>query len=211
MPIITGLYVFMNLAYMIVLTRDEMIQSPAVAVDFGTRVLGPFAFLIPLGVSLATFGCALSIQFGVTRLCFVAGREGHFLEPMSYIHHTKRTPGPAVALQFVISVVLTLIGDVSALIEFASFLIWVFYGSAFVCLLVLRRTQPDTPRPYRVPTVIPVFCLGVAIFLSVTPLLTEPPLKYIAAIGFIASGLVFYTPFVYYKIRPRFMGDYIPL
>lgn len=33
------------------------------------------------------------------RLCFVAGREGHFLEPMSYIHVRKATPGPAVALQ----------------------------------------------------------------------------------------------------------------
>lgn len=98
-PIITGLYVFMNFAYMIVLSPQEMMDATAVAVEFGHRVLGPFDFLIPLGVSLATFGCALSIQFGVTRLCFVAGREGHFLEPMSYIHYKKRTPGPAVALQ----------------------------------------------------------------------------------------------------------------
>lgn len=76
-----------------------MIETEAVAVEFGIRVFGAFAFLIPLGVALATFGCALSIQFSVTRLCFVAGREGHFLAPMSYIHHKKLTPGPAVALQ----------------------------------------------------------------------------------------------------------------
>lgn len=99
-----------------------------------------------------------------------------------------------------------LVGDVSALIEFASFLIWVFYGSAFVCLIVLRRTQPDTPRPYKVPIVIPILSLGVAVFLSVTPLITEPPLKYVAALGFIGSGILVYTPFVYYKKRPKFMG-----
>lgn len=64
----------MNLAYMTVLTPDEMINSPAVGLSFGDRVLGRFSFLIPLGVALSTFGCALSIQFGVTRLCFVAGR-----------------------------------------------------------------------------------------------------------------------------------------
>ena len=64
----------MNLAYMSVLTPYEMINSPAVGLSFGERVLGPFSFLIPLGVALSTFGCALSIQFGVTRLCFVAGR-----------------------------------------------------------------------------------------------------------------------------------------
>lgn len=89
----------MNLAYMTVLTPKEMIDSKTIAIDFGQRVFGPFAFLIPLGVSVATFGCALSIQFGVTRLCYVAGREGHFLAPMSYIHYEKMTPGPAVALQ----------------------------------------------------------------------------------------------------------------
>lgn len=89
----------MNFAYLIVLTPEEMMQSPAVAVDFGERVFGSYAFLIPLGVSLATFGCALSIQFSVTRLCFVAGREGHFLAAMSYIHYDRHTPGPAVALQ----------------------------------------------------------------------------------------------------------------
>lgn len=89
----------MNLSYLIVMTRGEMIDSNAVAVEFGQRAFGSFAFIIPLGVALATFGCALSIQFSVTRLCFVAGREGHFLEPMSYIHHERMTPGPAVALQ----------------------------------------------------------------------------------------------------------------
>lgn len=110
--------------------------------------------------------------------------------------------------QFIITFIFTVIGDISALIEFASFLIWVFYGSAFVCLLVLRKTEPDLPRPYRVPTVIPILCLAVAVFLSVTPILTEPPAKYLAALSFIASGIVVYIPFVYHKMRPRFMGIY---
>lgn len=34
----------------------------------------------------------------VHRLCFVSGREGHFLEPMSYVHVRRSTPVPAVAL-----------------------------------------------------------------------------------------------------------------
>lgn len=57
----------MNISYMTVLTIPEMIDAPAVAVLWGEKVLGPFSFLIPLGVALSTFGCALSIQFGVTR------------------------------------------------------------------------------------------------------------------------------------------------
>lgn len=183
-----------------------MMTAPAVAVEFGNRVLGPMAFLIPLGVALSTFGCALSVQFGVTRLCFVAGREGHFLEPMSYIHVRRSTPGPAVALQGIITLLFIVVGDIETLIEFASFLIWVAYGSAFVSLLVLRRTHPDIPRPYKVPIIIPIFALLVAIFLSVMPIISEPSIKYLAALAFIFSGIAVYTPFVYHKIRPRWMS-----
>lgn len=57
----------MNISYMTALTIPEMVSAPAVAVLFGEKVLGPLQFLIPLGVALATFGCALSIQFSVTR------------------------------------------------------------------------------------------------------------------------------------------------
>lgn len=59
-PIITALYVFMNFSYLIVLTPYEMVHSTAVAVDFGTRIFGSFAFLIPLGVAL------VCILFNVT-------------------------------------------------------------------------------------------------------------------------------------------------
>lgn len=97
-------------------------------------------------------------------------------------------------------------GDVHQLIEFASFLIWVFYGAAVVCLLVLRKTRPDLHRPYKVPLVVPFLTLAVAVFLSVTPMFTQPPAKYLAALGFIISGLIFYVPFVYYKYRPKLMG-----
>lgn len=57
----------MNISYMAVLSIPEMTSVPAVAVAFGEKVLGPVQFVIPLGVALSTFGCALSVQFGVTR------------------------------------------------------------------------------------------------------------------------------------------------
>lgn len=103
-PIITSLYVFMNFAFMVVLSRAEMsVANSPIAVVFGNQVFGTkWSWLIPLGVVIATFGCAFSIQFSVTRLCYVAGREGHFLAPMSYIHYERMTPGPAVLLQVIL-------------------------------------------------------------------------------------------------------------
>jgi Amino acid transporters len=66
---------------------------------FGDRILGVMKYIIPVGVALSTFGCALSSQFAVARLCYVAGREGHVLEAFSYIHVRRLTPAPAVILQ----------------------------------------------------------------------------------------------------------------
>ncbi|XP_055602222.1 b(0,+)-type amino acid transporter 1-like [Uranotaenia lowii] len=204
-PIITGLYVFMNFAYMIVLSKPDMIHSEAVGLDFGESALGSFAFLIPLGVALATFGCALSIQFGVTRMCYVASKEGQMLEPLSYIHVKRATPAPAVVMQGLLALLFIMAGDIEMLIEMASFLIWFFYGSAVIALLALRKTQPNVHRPYKVPLIVPYLTLAVSIFLSVVPIVSDPSPKYFFAVGFILSGVAVYIPFVYYRIRPKWM------
>jgi len=94
------------------------------------------------------------------------------------------------------------------LIEFASFLIWFFYGSAIVSLLVLRKTKPNLHRPYKVPLILPIFTLLVAGFLVLMPIISSPSLKYLFALGFIGLGVLVYIPFVYYKKRPRIMGKF---
>lgn len=169
-PIVTALYVCMNIAYMSVLSVQEMVGAQAVAVTFGERILGPFSFIIPLGVALSTFGCALSVQFGVTRqesffalhfrrqfvifsrLCYVSGQDGFMLKSFSFVHYKRHTPAPAVAFQGLVAFLFIASGDIVRLIEFASFMIWVSYGTAMVSLLVLRRTRSKVPRPYKVKT-----------------------------------------------------------
>ncbi|XP_050665636.1 b(0,+)-type amino acid transporter 1-like isoform X1 [Leptidea sinapis] len=204
-PLITALYVFMNVAYMSVLSFSEMTSVPAVAVVFGDRVLGPASFLIPLGVAIATFGCAMSVQFGVSRVCYSAARGGHMLEVFSFVNMKRLTPAPAVALQALLTCIFIVVGNISTLIEFASWFLWFFYGLAMVALLVLRKTQAARPRPYRVPTVVPCFVLLVSIFLSVLPIVHDPSIKYLMAIGFIVIGVAVYTLFVYYKKTPKYL------
>lgn len=110
--------------------------------------------------------------------------------------------------QGIIAFLFILVGNITELIDFASFLIWIFYGGAMVALLVLRKTRPDLPRPYKVPVVIPVFVLGISIFLSIVPIIHDPSVKYLFGIGFILFGVFIYTYFIYYKRRPSIMGNY---
>lgn len=45
-----------------------------------------------------------------------------------------------------------LCGDIVTLIEFASFLVWMFYGISMAALLVMRYTKRDVKRPFKVNT-----------------------------------------------------------
>lgn len=201
-PAITVLYVTMNLMYMSALTIPEMIQAPAVAVIWADRVFPSWLTLaIPLGVALSTFGCALSVQFGVSRLCYVAGREGHVPRLFSFIHFKRMTPVAAVALQGILTFCCILAGNITSLIEFASFLTWVFYGMAMLALIILRRTQPNAHRPYSVPIFIPWLVLGISLFLAVTPIVEEPSVHYLFTLIFVLCGLVLYHVYVYGKRR----------
>lgn len=207
-PLVTAVYFMMNVAYMAVLTVPEMIAAPAVAVVFGDRILGVMTFIIPLGVALSTFGCALSIQFSVTRLCYVAGREGHMVEAFSYIHMRRLTPAPAVVSQGLLSFIFIIAGDITSLIDFASFLIWIFYGVAMVALMLMRRTKKDVKRPYKVPLWIPSFIIFIALFLCLVPIITDPSPRYFLALLFIGIGIAVYVPLVYYRHRPQWMDKF---
>lgn len=82
-----------------------------------------------------------------------------------YIHFNRRSLKKSISqlhfdFQGLISLIFVCMGNVHQLIEFASFLIWVFYGAAVICLLVLRKTQPNLPRPYKVPLVVAYLTLG---------------------------------------------------
>ncbi|XP_072378552.1 b(0,+)-type amino acid transporter 1-like isoform X1 [Diabrotica undecimpunctata] len=208
-PLVTILYVFMNISYMTVLTPSEMINAQAVAVTFGERILGKFSIIIPIGVALSTFGCALSLQFGVTRLCYVSGQDGFMLESLSYVHYKRLTPAPAVVLQGFISFLFISTGEILDLIEFASFLIWFFYGVAMVSLIVMRTTMKDARRPYKVPIIIPAFILLVSLYLSIIPIVLEPSPKYLMALGFMLIGAFVYYWCVYKNRRPSTVMDKI--
>jgi amino acid transporter len=63
---------------------------------FGTRILGMFAWLMPLSVAISTFGSANGTIFAAGRLCYVASREGHLVDFLSFVHKDNLTPAPAL-------------------------------------------------------------------------------------------------------------------
>uniref|UniRef100_A0A8C8WP14 B(0,+)-type amino acid transporter 1 n=1 Tax=Panthera leo TaxID=9689 RepID=A0A8C8WP14_PANLE len=78
-PLVTSLYLLVNISYLLVLSPNEILSSDAMAVSWGNQVLGAWAWLVPLAVVLSTFGSANGMFFGGSRVCYVAAREGHMV------------------------------------------------------------------------------------------------------------------------------------
>ncbi|XP_011141865.1 b(0,+)-type amino acid transporter 1 isoform X2 [Harpegnathos saltator] len=204
-PLVTLCYALINVSYLAVMSPSEMIESEAVAVTFGNRILGVMAWLMPLSVAISTFGSANGTLFAAGRLCFAASREGHLLDCLSYVHVRRFTPAPGLIFHSLVAGAMVLSGNIDSLIDFFSFTAWIFYGGAMLALLVMRRTRPNHPRPYKCPLLIPVLVLGISAYLIVAPIIDKPQIEYLYAAGFIGAGMLVYLPFVKFGYVPKFM------
>ncbi len=71
---------------------------------------GPLAWLMPLSVAVSTFGSANGTIFAAGRLCYVASREGHLVDVLSFVHVKKLTPAPALLFHAFVALAMVLSG-----------------------------------------------------------------------------------------------------
>uniref|UniRef100_A0A8D1W027 b(0,+)-type amino acid transporter 1 n=1 Tax=Sus scrofa TaxID=9823 RepID=A0A8D1W027_PIG len=198
-PLVTGCYILMNVSYFTVMTATELLQSQAVAVTFGDRVLYPASWVVPLFVAFSTIGAANGSCFTAGRLVYVAGREGHMLKVLSYISVKRLTPAPAIIFHGIIATIYIIPGDINSLVNYFSFAAWLFYGLTISGLVVMRFTRKELKRPIKVPIVIPVVVTLLSLFLVLAPIISMPAWEYLYCVLFMLSGLIFYFLFVRYK------------
>ncbi|XP_025898139.1 B(0,+)-type amino acid transporter 1 [Nothoprocta perdicaria] len=200
-PLVTVCYVLINISYFTVMTSTELLQSQAVAVTFGDRVLYPASWIVPLFVALSTIGSANGTCFTAGRLVYVAGREGHMLKVLSYISVKRLTPAPAIIFYGAIAIIYIIPGDIETLINYFSFAVWIFYGLTIFALIVMRFTRKELKRPIRIPIVIPVIVTLISLLLVLAPIISAPEWAYLYCVLFMLSGLIFYVLFVHFKFH----------
>ncbi|XP_016389409.1 cystine/glutamate transporter-like [Sinocyclocheilus rhinocerous] len=202
MVIVMICYTMTNVAYFTVMSAEELLASNAVAVTFAEKLMGNFSFAVPVFVALSCFGSMNGCLFAISRMFFVASREGQLPEVLSMIHIRRHTPLPAVIVLYPITLLLLFLGDIYSLLNFMSFLRWLFIGVAVIGLIYMRYTRPDMPRPFKVPIVIPAvfsFTCFLMVFLS----LYSDPVN--TGIGFAISltGIPAYYIFIHCERKPK--------
>uniref|UniRef100_A0A8D0GM96 Cystine/glutamate transporter n=1 Tax=Sphenodon punctatus TaxID=8508 RepID=A0A8D0GM96_SPHPU len=202
MVIVTVGYVLTNVAYFTTISANELLTTKAVAVTFAERLMGNFSLAVPIFVALSCFGSMNGGIFAVSRMFYVASREGHLPEILSMIHVRKHTPLPAVLVLYPLTIIMLFTGDLYSLLNFLSFARWLFIGLVVAGLIYLRYKRPDMPRPFKVPLFIPALFSFTCLFMVALSLYSDPVNT---GIGFAITltGVPAYYLFIIWDKKPK--------
>ncbi|XP_074030930.1 L-type amino acid transporter minidiscs [Leptinotarsa decemlineata] len=211
MPVVTTVYVITNVAYFVVLSRDDILSSEAVAVTFADKMLGSFSFIMPFFVACSTFGSLNGAIFASSRLFFVGARAGHLPRAICLIDVKRLTPVPSLVFMCLITLVLVMIEDVYVLITYVSFVEALFITLSIAGLIYMRKTNPDASRPIKVSLILPITFLITCAFLVTFPCYVSP-VEVGVGIAFILCGIPVYYLTIGWTTKPvrlnKFFNDF---
>jgi APA family basic amino acid/polyamine antiporter len=143
------LYVAVNAALLRVLPLPALAASDLPAAAAARLVFprggGELVTLISLLTVLSLVNATLLIA---PRVLFAIGRDGLFTRKAATVS-ASGTPRLALAVSSAAAIALILSGTFEQIVALATVLFLLNYISAYAALIVLRRREPDLPRPYR--------------------------------------------------------------
>lgn len=172
--IITLIYLLINIAYLNVLGLGGMAQSEAVASDLVRATFGEAGVvIIALIVTLAALTSVNATIFTGARTNYALGRDFPVFGFLGKWNGQTSSPVNAFLVQGAISLALVALGFLTrngfeTIVEYTAPVFWFFLLLVGIALFVLRRKEPDRPRPFRVPLypITPLlFCLTSAYLL----------------------------------------------
>ncbi len=145
------IYVLLNVAFVRVLGVTRMAGDPFVAASAGHVLFGDRGdLLIRLLVLGSILGGMNAITLMVSRIPLAMSRDG--LMPGAFdTVNAGGTPTVAHWVSIGMAVGFILSGTFEEVLALAAFFFVASYTMSFVSVFALRRNEPDTPRPYRVP------------------------------------------------------------
>uniref|UniRef100_A0A1B6D737 Amino acid permease/ SLC12A domain-containing protein n=1 Tax=Clastoptera arizonana TaxID=38151 RepID=A0A1B6D737_9HEMI len=204
LPLVTVIYVLVNIAYFVVLTKEEILSSNAVAVTFGDKMLGYMSWCMPVFVACSTFGALNGAIFASSRLFFVGARQGHLPKAIALINVDRFTPVPSLVFLCILTVALLFIKDIYVLINYVSFVESLFTLISVSGLLWLRLKRPNAQRPIKVSIILPLIFFIICAFLVTLPCYVRP---WEVGVGLviILSGIPVYCVFIKWQNKPNWL------
>ncbi len=155
--LITGLYLLVNLAYLRGLGLTGVAGSEAVAADLMGQAFGGLApQTISVLIAVSALTSANTTIFTGARTGYALGRDFASLAWLGHWNERTDTPTNALFAQAGWALTLIVLGTVArggfeTMVSYTSPVFWFFFMLAGLSVIVLRRKDPGSPRPFRVP------------------------------------------------------------
>ena len=171
--IITALYLLVTWAYWSGLGMQGMANSEALAADLLGKAFGPAGQkIISVMVAIAALTSINATMIVGARTSYAAGCDWPVLAKLGCWHAERGTPVNALAVQGIAALVLVMIGawagsGFKAMVEFTAPVFWFFFLLSGISLFVLRRREPATERPFKVPLypLLPLMFCGMCAYM----------------------------------------------
>jgi APA family basic amino acid/polyamine antiporter len=163
-------------------------DSAAVATAFGgTRWAQA---LVSAGALAGMTSVLLVFQLGQPRIFMAMARDGLLPRYFSRIHPVYRTPHITTIWTGIVVGGVAMVSDIGSLADLTN--IGTLFAFILVCIgvIILRRTDPSRPRPFRVPMV-PLFPI-VGVIFCIALMLSLPVLTWIRFFVWLFLGLIIY-------------------
>jgi APA family basic amino acid/polyamine antiporter len=161
------------------------------------------ASIIALGAVVATTSALIPYQAGQPRIFFAMGRDGLLPPWAAKVHPQFRTPHVTTLITGVVVALCSSVANINELVELTNI------GTLFAFVLVaagiilLRRIDPDRPRPFRTPLVpwVPLAAIATCAYL----MFELPKITWIRFFLWMAAGLLIY--YLYGARHSRLLKD----
>jgi APA family basic amino acid/polyamine antiporter len=149
LAVVIPMFLLLNLAFLRVLpiarmANDSFVGGAAAQVLFGAHGDQIIRIIVIVSVLGTINACVLT----TARVLMAMARDGLFARQAAKIN-AGGTPTVALFVSTVVTAVFLLSGTFGAVLGVIALLLAVNYLLIYISLIVLRRREPNTPRPYR--------------------------------------------------------------
>jgi APA family basic amino acid/polyamine antiporter len=188
--IVILLYISANIVYLLVLplvgdpsaptaigrgiqhAAEDRVGTAVMQVIFGSGGEAIMAFAI----LISTFGAANGILLSGARVYYAMAVDGLFFKTVGHLDPRYNTPARSLIVQGIWTSILCISGSYGQLLDYIIFAVLIFYILTIASIFVLRKKQPDAPRPYRAfgYPVLPAIYVIMAAYIAIVLLLYKP-------------------------------------
>jgi amino acid transporter len=157
LAIVAALYLLANWAYLQGLGLDGLAQSEAPAAELMRKAFGPIGEIAIVAlVAVTSITVMNATLIAGARTTYAAARDLPRATPLADWDPTRGIPAGSVVALGLVALVLVGFGTFTrggfaTMVDYLSPIYWFFLTLSSLALIVLRRSHPQVPRPFKVP------------------------------------------------------------